>query len=251
MYLTVRGLVLRVVNYKDTDALLTVLTEKNGKLTIKARGLRRRNSPLIAACQLLAFAEFTLFESKGFYSVNEARSIELFHPLRQDLVKLSLGTYFAQVAEVLSQEDFPNPELLSLTLNCLYALSHNLAVDSKVKAAFELRSACLAGYAPDLSGCHSCGKECPDMFDISQGMLECSRCRLSGDGIRMPVTPGVLDTMRFICFCEPKRIFAFQVGDETLEQLSQITEGYLSAQLERGFSTLDFYKSLLAPYCNL
>ena len=30
----------------------------------------------------------------------------------------------------------------------------------------------------------------------------------------------------------------------TLEQLAQVTEVYLTTQLERGFSTLDFYKSL-------
>ena len=55
MYLTIQGLVLRVTNYNDTDALLTVLTPDRGKLTLKARGLRRKNSPLIAPCQLLGF----------------------------------------------------------------------------------------------------------------------------------------------------------------------------------------------------
>ena len=65
MYLTAQGLVLRVSNYNDTDALLTVLTRQCGKLTVKARGLRRKNSPLIAPCQLLAYGEFTLFEYRG------------------------------------------------------------------------------------------------------------------------------------------------------------------------------------------
>ena len=123
MYLTIQGLVLRVTDYNDRDALLTLLTANHGKITVKARGLRRKNSPLVAPCQLLAFGEYTLFENRGYYTVNEASSIELFQGLRRDLVKLSLGTYFAQVAEVLSPEDMPNPQLLSLTLNCLFALS--------------------------------------------------------------------------------------------------------------------------------
>ena len=63
----------------------------------------------------------------------------------------------------------------------------------------------------------------------------------------MPVIPGVLDTMRYICSCESKRLFAFSAGKETLETLSQLTESYLSTQLERGFSSLDFYKSLQYP----
>jgi DNA repair protein RecO (recombination protein O) len=61
----------------------------------------------------------------------------------------------------------------------------------------------------------------------------------------MPVNPSVLEAMRYICLCSPKKLFSFQVGDHTLELLSQVTESYLTTQLERGFSTLDFYKSLL------
>lgn len=248
MYLTIQGLVLRVTAYNDTDALLTLLTRDHGKLTVKARGLKRKNSPLIAPCQLLAFGEFTLFEYRGMYTINEAHTLELFQQLRKDLGKLSLGTYFAQVAEVISQEDLPNPELLSLVLNCLHALSKLDIPENQIKAVFELRSACIAGYMPDLYGCHRCGTVDPDRFDISQGRLECASCRSpDSDGIRMPVTPGILDAMRYVCNCETKRLLSFRSGEETLEDLAHLTESYLTTQLERGFSTLDFYKSLINP----
>ena len=103
MYLKIQGLVLRRTEYNDHDVLLTILSNQHGKITAKARGLKRKNSPLTAQCQLLSFAEFTLFEYKGRYTINEAVTIELFHDLRRDLGKLSLGTYFAQAAEVISQ----------------------------------------------------------------------------------------------------------------------------------------------------
>ena len=245
MYLTIQAIVLRVTDYNDRDALLTVLSRDHGKLTVKARGLRRKNSPLIAPCQLLAYGEFTLFEYRGQYTVNEAHSIELFQPLRRDLGKLSLGTYFAQVADVLSQEDMPNPELQSLLLNCLFALSRLNEPERKIKAVFELRAVSLGGYMPDLFGCHVCGSQTPDKFDISEGLLECTRCRALGGGIRMPVTQGVLEAMRYICLCDPKKLLSFQIGQENLEKLCNLTEAYLTTQLERGFSTLDFYKSLM------
>ena len=245
MYLTIQGLVLRVTDYNDRDALLTVLTRDHGKITVKARGLRRKNSPLTAACQLLSYSDFTLFEYRDQYTINEASAIELFQSLRRDLTKLSLGTYFAQVAEVLSQEDLPNPELLALTLNCLYALAKLNLPENKVKAVFEFRCACIAGYLPDLSGCFRCGCDTADRFDISAGRLECVACRsLESDGIRFPIQPGMLDAMLYIAYCDSKKLFAFELGEETTEKLSQLTEAYLTTQLERGFSTLDFYKSL-------
>ena len=245
MYLTIQGLVLRVTTYNDTDALLTLLTSDHGKLTVKARGLRRKNSPLVAPCQLLALGEFTLFEYRGMYTINEAHSIELFQRLRWDLSKLSLGTYFAQVAEVVSQEDIPSKELLSLVLNCLFALSQLNVSETLVKSVFELRSICLAGYTPNLYGCHKCGNPFPDRFDISQGHLECTKCRDNASGgIRLPITPSMLETMHYICTCDAKKLLSFKTGEDTLELLSAATESYLTTQLERGFSTLDFYKTL-------
>lgn len=245
MYLTTQALVLRVTDYNDRDALLTLLTKENGKLTVKARGLRRKNSPLIAPCQLLSYGEFTLFEYRGMYTVDEANSIELFRELRRDLTKLSLGTYFAQVAEVVAQEDLPNPELLSLVLNCLYALTKMGSAEEKVKAVFELRCASIAGYTPDLIGCHVCGSQSPTLFDLSGGALLCPDCRAAATGIRMPISPGILDALRYIVYCDSKKLFGFSMGKENLQQLSALTETYLTTQLERGFSTLDFYKSLL------
>lgn len=246
MYLTIQALVLRVTDYNDRDALLTVLTKNYGKLTVKARGLRRKNSPLVAPCQLLAYGEFTVFEYRGMYTINEAHSIELFQGLRRDLQKLSLGTYFAQVAEVISQEDLPNPELLALTLNCLYGLAKLDLPEQLIKAVFELRVACLAGYTPDLYGCHACGSQNADRFDLSAGRLECAACRSAdSDGIRMPVSRGTVDAMQYIVSCDTKRLFSFRMGANSAEQLCQLAETYLTTQLERGFSTLDFYKSLL------
>lgn len=246
MYLKIQGLVLRVTEYNEYDSILTILSKQHGKLTAKARGLRRKNSPLIAQCQLLAFAEFTLYEHRGIYQIQEAVTIELFHELRRDLTALSLGTYFAQASEVLCQEDLPNPELQSLVLNCLYALTKLREPETKVKAVFELRAACLAGYYPDLSGCCSCGNAYPDRFDLSAGMLECSGCRSpESDGIRMPVEPGVLQAMRYIAECDSRKLFSFRLPEEAMIRLANITEAYLATQLERGFTALDFYKSLL------
>ena len=246
MYLKTQGLVLRVTDYNDKDAILTLLTPHHGKLSVKARGLRRKNSPLIGPCQLLAFGEYVLFDYKGNLTINEATSIELFQPLRKDLCALSLGSYFAQAAELICQEDLPNPEVLSLVLNCLYGMSKLGISQEKVKAVFELRIACLAGYMPDLSGCSFCGNPEAALFDLSGGHLICTGCTSAlAESIRMPVSQGIVQAMRYIVGCDPKRLFSFEINPEGLLALSQITEGYLCTQLERGFSALDFYKSLL------
>lgn len=245
MYLKTEGIVLREVDYKDTDRLLDVLTRENGLLTVRARGVRRSGTLRKSACQLLVFSEFTLSENRGRLTVTEASPIEQFHELREDLELLSLGSYFAQCVQLLAQQDAPDPELLSLLLNALYALGKLKKPQALVKSAFELRLACLAGFAPELSGCAVCGAAQPDRLNLKQGVLECAACRSGdGDGIRLPLSAGTLAAMRYICFCDPKKLYAFQLGEQTLTQLAGVTETYLTVQLEHSFSTLDFYKSL-------
>lgn len=244
MFLKTDGLVVRQVNYKDNDQILTVLTKEHGLMTLKARGVRSRSSRLKGACQLLAYSEFTVFENRGFHTIDEANAIQMFPELRTDIELLSLASYFAQVAEVLSQEDMPNPELLSLTLNALYALCRRLCTPELVKAAFELRAACLGGYTPELSGCAVCGDPEPDRFDVRGGILCCASCS-ADEGLRLPVSPGSLAAMRYLVSCDAKRIFAFRLEGRAVKELCDLAETYLQTQLERGFYTLDFYKSLL------
>lgn len=245
MYFKTDALVLRETDYKDSDKLLTVLTKDRGKLTLRARGVKQKSSSLKAGCQLLAFSEFSVFENKGFMTVQEVSAHELFLPLRQDIEKLSLASYFAQVAEALSEEDEPSPELLSLVLNAIFALSATGRSQRLIKAAFELRAACIAGYMPMLDGCAVCGDSSPDRFCVAAGMLQCSSCGTGEEvGLRMPLNNGALNAMRYIVYSDLKRFLSFQINDESEKKLADAAEVFLLTQLERGFFTLDFYKSL-------
>lgn len=248
MYLKTEGLVLRQTDYKDADRLLNVLTREHGKMTFRARGVRSRRSKLMSGCQLLCYSEFTVFENKGSCVIDEAVPIQMFPELRQDIELLSLASYFAQAAEVVAQEDCPNPALLSLCLNAMYALGKLQKPQALVKAAFELRCACLAGYSPMLEACPVCGSAEPDRFHLSEGTAVCTGCQAElPDGVRLPLNPGMLAAMRYIISCEPERLFSFRLGDDNLQKLSALTESYLMTQFERSFYTLDFYKSLTVP----
>ena len=245
MFIKTQALVLRQTDYRESDRLLTVLTREHGRMTLQARGVRGRASRLRSGCQLLCYSEFTVFENRGFYTIDEAVPLQMFVALRTDLELLSLASYFAQVAEVLAQEDSPNPELLSLTLNAMYALSKLRRPQALVKAAFELCCACLAGYEPSLEGCVLCGNPEPEQFNLRHGVLQCTACQRDDlDGVRLPVRPGVLAAMRHLTYGDPAKRFSFRLEEQSLAELSSITEAYLMSQLERSFSALDFYKSL-------
>ena len=248
MHITTKALVLRTTDYKESDKILTLLTQDQGKLAAAARGCRKKGSAIAAGCQLLAWSELVLYDYQGRWAVKEAAVERLFQGVRNDIVRLSLGCYFAEAAELLAVEGEENTPLLSLTLNSLHALDKMpekpLAL---VKAAFEWKAMALAGYEPRMEGCAVCGTAPPEepRFHLREGVLHCARCREAvGDGISMPLSPPALAALAYILHGDPRRLFSFQLAGEPLTQLADTAEAYLHTQLERGFSTLDYYKSL-------
>jgi DNA repair protein RecO (recombination protein O) len=183
--------------------------------------------------------------------MTEAQSIELFSGLSRELDLLALGSYFAELLEAVADEDSPNPDILSLGLNALFALSRNEKDPQLIKAAFETRLMCLAGFEPLVSACAFCGNEDPHepRLDLKGGIVRCKSCRSegslsAGSNEAVPLCNGSLGALRYITSCDAKKIFSFKLTDDALSRLSRASEAFVSAQLDRPFKTLEYYKQL-------
>ena len=249
MYINTTGLVLRETEYKESSRILTVLTESEGRITVTAKGAKRKGSKLASVCQSLAYSDMTLFNSKGRWTLTEGRIIELFAGLRDDLELLSLGAYFAELLELLSDEDSPGPEMLSLGLNALYALGELKKPQKLVKAAFELRLMSAAGFEPMLDACSVCGDIDPETPELSiyGGTLLCRLCRGNEAVETFPLCHESLAAMRYIISCDPKRLYSFTIEGDAKKRLCRACEAYVKAQTDRHFKTLDFYNSVRLP----
>ena len=245
MFKTVNALVLREVRYKEADRILTLLTDTDGKITVKARGALRKSSKTAAATQQLTYSEMTLFGNLGRWTVNEATMKEGFDGLRTDIGSFALGCYFAECADALSAEDQPDAPLMQLALNCLYALSRGMYTPEHIKAAFELRLMCLAGYTPELSHCAVCGEEEPGdpVLMLERGCVCCRRCA-AGAGQTVKLDTASLNAMRHICSVSPKQILSFSLEGEGAKRLSAAAEEHLLLHTERRFPTLDYWKNV-------
>ena len=244
MHIQTAGLVLRETAYRDYDKILTILTRDEGKLAVRAKGARRRGSPLIASTQLLAYADFKIFALNGRYQLDDAETLDLFFGLRQELKAFSLASYCAEMMDAVCVEGERHDDILRLGIWLCGVLVNGKRPFGLVKAAFELRLMSLLGFEPRLDACAVCGEQ-PQapIFQLVHGMITCAKC---GDATAESVqlSGGAHAAMRHIVHCEPNKLCAFTLNEADARTLGHACERYALAQIGRGFDSLQYYKEL-------
>ena len=244
MQTTVKGLIIREQTVGESDRLVTLLSDEFGLLRAFVRRAQTIKSNNLSATSLFAYGEFRLYKGKDAYVIDSARPIEMFFDLRQDIERLSLAQYFAQLTYFLGSEEQPSHEMLRLLLNALHLLCKGGRNTALLKATLELRMLCLGGYMPDLLACYRCGTFESDQmfFDVEEGVIYCKDC-FRNHALTAPL--GVIAALRYICLTEDiGKVFSFRLSDENAAVLADISEKYLLSRVDSRLTTLEFYKSL-------
>lgn len=233
------GLIIREKSTGEQNKLVTVLTREHGLIRAYVYGAKKIGSRTGAATQLFAFSELGITERRGSYIIEAAKPKEIFFNLRNDVKKIALAQYFAELCECLTPEKENTEEYLKLILNSLMLLMNEKRDEKLIKSVFELSILSLSGYMPNIVACEECGKYEDEFmyFDTSNGNIFCSSC--GKFGLKVPLS--VISAVRHIVLSDRQKIFNFNLIESSLQALSDLTEKYVSATLQRKFKTLEFY----------
>ena len=256
MLINARGLVIRTVDIKESDRLITVFTEELGAVTALARGARSLKSRKMSATMQFCYSDFVFYQHGDRCEVKEVSLIESFFDIRKSIEALALANYIAEVLSDVTVAE-ADRELLRLSLNSLFAISTGKYSVEKVKAVFEIRAASILGFMPEVLQCGSCEERYGDFyFDIMGGAIQCSVCRAKAQrsGIESPdphesriiavLSEGAKIAMGYAIHSPIEKVFSFNISDDDMHLFSKATELYLLNQLGHGFKTLDFYKEV-------
>lgn len=264
MIKTVNGVILSETPVGEYDKVMTVLTDA-GKISVYGNGVKRLKSPNFVATQLFSYSEMVISERGEKYYLREAALIDGFFRIRDSIEGIALASYISDVASDISVGD-GSTELFRLVLNCFYLIAEGKKPHKQIKAVFELRALCDAGYTPDIVGCNGCGKHALNVyyFDAEGGNFLCEDCfrkegalfeeqlrRESesegiyvGSRLILILSPDVYVAMRYVIYCKTERLFAFELRDGALDDFASVCEKYLLCHLEKNYRTLEFYKEI-------
>ncbi|MBI2031204.1 MAG: DNA repair protein RecO [Candidatus Levybacteria bacterium] len=142
------GIILKRKNIGEADRILTVFTERFGKIQIKAPGVRKITSKRSAHIELLNVTLLTLYKSSRSQMpiVTEAQNVENFSSLKKDLGKIGFAFYICELVNNFCPENQESQRIFNLIKNTLNNLE-TLADNSSVVDNFEREFLELLGFA--------------------------------------------------------------------------------------------------------
>lgn len=187
--------VARVVDYKESDRIVTLITEKLGKLGALARGARKSRRRFGAALSPYLLGTCTLagHPSEGrLLTLSSYAVAESFPQLARHIERVSLAAYFTELVRETTAEAQPEPKIFALLLSAHRLLDADPPGSGLVRG-FELQLLRHLGLEPRLDRCmglitgESCGRPVPSPsagdskeriygFDASKGGVLCPRC---------------------------------------------------------------------------
>lgn len=237
---SVKGLIISERQSGESDKYLTVLTEKDGVLTLLARGAKKPKSKFMSV-GIFSFGEFFYFKGNGFNSLNSADIEENFFALQTDYEKLAYASFVLEAASLTAYGD--TSSLLQLVLYTLTAMAKTDISPKVITCAFRLKLLHILGLLNAEEGCVCCEKAETDFFSAKAGGFVCSACRQNvTDAVK--ISGGTKRAVMYIAESSLKKIFSFNVSDMVYRELNEISDRCMREHIKSEFKTDKIIKTL-------
>lgn len=231
----INGIVLKYVNYKDSDKILSVLTRERGIVSLNARGCMRMNSMIASVCDVMCMAEFVIYRRSGIDYISSASLIDSFYSIREDYDSFVAAMKVLELTSVAASSDEPWDELFILCCHTLTFLAYSEANPNDLELCFLAKLLKISGYEPTLTRCVKCGvdlrRQREIRFSEDAGGAVCEHC---GEGKKV-FSALSLEALRRMLRLPVERMDKAVLPSKVREELGILLHDYAEAVFERRF----------------
>jgi DNA repair protein RecO (recombination protein O) len=197
--LRTEALILRSIDFGESDRILHLLVPEFGRLPVIAKGARRSVRRFSGTLDLFNHVKIQvdLRRPTSLARLDQANLIDPFIAMSSEAARFALGCYLLELFDRLAPERGVRADtqrLFSFALGALRMVVAS-APDLRLRTLIELRALDALGLRPELSRCVRCGSiptgRDPVGFHVADGGVVCDRCCAKLDGI-LRVHPGTL-----------------------------------------------------------
>lgn len=238
-----QGVVLKSINLAENDKIVTIFTDKLGKIEVVAHGARRPKSKFMASIQPFCYGEYIVYKGKSLYTLSQSSIIESFQGVLLSLDKVTYGSYILELLDIFTEKENKNVSALGLTLKTLYILSHGDVNLKLLRIVFDYKLISIAGYMPQIKHCSIC-KENLDFgyFSVKDGGLVCSKCK--GNAFLFGVNKEVIQFLHVLRNIKLEDLRNINYNDQIIDYVQNMLHKYITYYGEREIKSLTLLNEL-------
>lgn len=183
-----KGIVLSQENYKESSKIISLFTEKRGRINLFASGVLRPKSGLMLATEKFVESEFELTRTRSNYYINSAILINSNLELANNLKSFFVSEMICELLIKTLPEHLVEEKIYNLTSQTFGILRENLLDPSLVKLGYIIKYMSFLGFRPQLQECVECSsKDYSNMFfSYKDGGTICRNCLdINGEYVKL------------------------------------------------------------------
>lgn len=236
---TTKGIVLRNQELGEADKIVTLYSQKFGKIRGVARGVRKKTSKFGSGVEIFTCADYLIYgkENKELDIITQVQIIHSFQEIREDLDKIICGAFILELVDTLVAGREKDPLLFSLILQTLTWLKGE--INELIIPTFALKIMSLLGLKPSLGeNCILCHKLIDKMqFSSGQGGIICTSHQIE-DGIML--SNGLRSLINQLLILDISQIRKIQVANNLLLDIKNLVIGnYLNYHLQKPLKSME------------
>jgi len=240
------AIVLRRLDYGESDRILTLLTREHGKLAAIAKGARKSRTRMGSSLDLFGRSRMMLARGANLDVVAQVERRGDVRHISGDLERTAYSCLVAEVVDKVLEDRHPVDDVFELVVETLGRLNSPQRVPRADSAWFVMRILDLLGYMPQLHICASCGSALPEAvswFSPLPGGVLCARCaghNRSGSALSV----NGLKVLRLMAADEADLYDRLRLPVQLLAEIEQALDAQLEYHLDRRLKSLDFIRSI-------
>jgi len=242
------AVVLRHLDYGETDRILTLFTLEHGKIKAIAKGVRRIQSRKAGHLEPLTQVRLFLARGRDLAVITQVDTLTPWLKLKDNLQLMGSAVYMLELLERFTLEEGANRDLYLLLVDSLNRLQENPNTTTVVHY-YEVRLLDLLGFRPNLKTCVVCSTEIKpedQYFSAQGGGVVCPRC-VHNHPDAWKVSMPALKYFRHFQRSKYSQVKGFLIPEPAEKELAALIERYMTVLLERSLKSTQFLRDIASP----
>ena len=227
------AILLRAVDYGESDRIVHLLTESGGRLTAIAKAARRSHRRFPGTLDVFnrLRVEGRSRPRQAMAFLERARLVDAHLGLRTGAGRYALASFLIEMLERLAPEGAPGPDagrLFEFAAESLGLLARTDPTPT-LRLLLELRGLDALGLRPELGRCVRCGRVAGAEvaadhrvhFHVADGGIVCTACSLRADGL-IPIELGTLRVLDAGLEAAAEDLVDIDIGPRWLAQAARV-----------------------------